>query len=261
MSRRRSRSKLPISNKAGAPAPASYFSLTRLPWHNFCFLLPVVIAYEAASLHFLADPTGQVVQTVRAQRLFEEAFERFGVLGMHLPAITMLTVLLLWHLLSRDSWKVRFDVLAGMAAESAVWTFPLLMIAVILTPGVLAQADGGDVATWPLGARLTISVGAGLYEELLFRMVIIAAADFVLVDIFRLSRRTGAIGAVGVSATAFAIYHLMPGMGLNLSWFILYAAAGVYLGAVYLLRGFGVVVAAHALYDVLVLTILSPQQG
>lgn len=261
MPRRRSRSGLPRPGPAASDRAGGYLALTRLPWHNLCFLLPVVIAYEAASLHFLAGPSGEIVQMVKAQRLFEEAFERFGVLGMHLPAAAMLTVLLLWHLLTRESWKVRWDVLGGMAAESAVWTFPLLMIAVVLTPGVLVQAGGEDVSAWPLGARLTISIGAGLYEELLFRMVIIAAADFVLVDLLRANRRLGAIGAVGVSAVAFGLYHLSPGSGFEFSWFALYTAAGAYLGAVYWLRGFGIVVATHALYDVLVLVVLSPQQG
>lgn len=262
MPRRRSRTSLPRSRPVVDHRQSSYFAQTRLPWHNFCFLLPVVLAYEAASLVFLADSSGEVVQMVKAQRLFEEIFERFGVLSMHLPAATMLTVLFLWHLLTRHSWKVRWDVLLGMAVEAAVWTFPLLMIAVVLTPsGVLAQTDAADVNTWPLGARLTISVGAGLYEELLFRMFLIGAAHFVFVDMFRLSQRIGSIAAVAVSAVAFGVYHLAPGSGFQVSWFALYAAAGAYLGSVYLLRGFGIVVATHALYDVLVLAIIPPHLG
>lgn len=261
MTSRRPRSRLPRSKPPAPEQSESYFTLTKLPWHNLCFLLPIVVAYEAASLHFLADASGQVVQMVKAQRLFEEVFERFGVLSMHLPAAAMLTVLLLWHLLTRHSWKIRLDVLLGMAIESALWTFPLLMIAVILKP-VLAQTGAEDLSTWPVGARLTISVGAGLYEELLFRMVLIAAVDFVLVDLFRTSRRVGAIGAVVASGVAFGIYHVVPGAGFSFSWFAMYGAAGAYLGMVYLLRGFGIVVAAHALYDVLVLVIISsPQQG
>lgn len=262
MSRRRSRTSLPRSRRRVEPRPGSYFALTLEPWPNFCFLLPVVISYEVASLVFLADSSGEVVQMVKAQRLFEEVFQRFGALSMHLPAATVLTVLLLWHLLTRKPWKVRWDVLLGMAVEAAVWTFPLLMIAVVLTPsGVLAQTGGSDVSTWTLGARLTISVGAGLYEELLFRMFLIGAAHFFFVDILRLSPRTGSIAAVAVSAGAFGFYHLTPGSGFEASWFALYAAAGAYLGSVYVLRGFGIVVATHALYDVLVLAIIPPHPG
>lgn len=254
-----SQSRLPRPQKSESSSTTGYFQLTRQPWHIFCFLLPLVIAYEAASLHYFADDSGQLVHTVKAQRLLELMFERFGVLGMHLPAAAMLTVLLLWHMLSRAAWKIRPWVLLGMAIESLVWTFPLMMLAVILTPSVLAQTGLTDLADWSVGARLTISVGAGLYEELLFRMVVIAAADFVFVDLLRAKKKLGAAGAVAVSAVAFGIYHTPTASGFDLTWFALYAAAGAYLGTLYLLRGFGIVVATHAFYDVLVLTIVSPQ--
>src|SRR5690606_28441143 len=112
----------------------------------------------------------------------------------------------------------------------------------------------------PWQARLTISIGAGLYEELLFRMIAIAALHLVFVDLARLSESMGRVLAVGLSAAAFAVYHDLSSSGgaLDPARVLFFLCAGVYFGAIYLWRGFGIVVAVHALYDVLVLVLLRP---
>src|SRR5690606_17654676 len=107
---------------------------------------------------------------------------------------------------------------------------------------------------------LTLSIGAGIYEELLFRMILIAAIHFVLVDALRFKAQTGGVVAVLVSAVAFALYHDLSGSDLS-ARFAAYFAAGVFFGALYLGRGFGLVVAAHALYDVAVLVLLPGPGG
>jgi membrane protease YdiL (CAAX protease family) len=168
--------------------------------------------------------------------------------------------------LLRDPWRVRPLVLVGMAMEACLWTVPLTILLIVLqsvlggegTPAaarVMAQAgDSGTLRDLPWQARLTISAGAGLYEELLFRMIAITALHAVLVDVLRLSDRVGGAIAVVVSAGAFAAYHLPPGgTGVGLGWLSPYFVAGVYFGALYLVRGFGLVVGVHFLYDVVVL--------
>jgi membrane protease YdiL (CAAX protease family) len=148
-----------------------------------------------------------------------------------------------------------------------LWTFPLLVLGLLLshgqgrpTPGAIGfiAAQGADPITQlPWQARLTLSIGAGLYEELLFRLILIAAAHFVLADIMRLKSGTaGAIAAI-ISATAFALYHdVVPASG-GVDWrlFFFYTLAGLYFASVFVLRGFGIAVGVHALYDVLVLVV------
>lgn len=236
----------------------TYAHVSRTPLHILCFLLPLILFYEAGSLLFLTSPDTNQVATVEANRLLDQAFDRFGVPGLHLPAVLIIVVLVVWHLLTRDPWRIRWNVLLGMAAESALWTFPLLVIAILLDPSdSAALAQGTDVRSWNLGARITISIGAGLYEELLFRMIIIAVVHFALVDLLRIPDRIGAWSAVIVSALLFAWYHFHPGVGFDLGWFAFYCAAGAYFGVVYLLRGFGIVVATHAIYDLIVLVLLA----
>lgn len=247
-----------------------YASLSSRPLHILAFLAPLLVYYEIGSVLYLTDPASGVVETIRAQSILSGFFEAFDLVGLFLPGIALVTVLVIWHLLLKDPWRLKAPVLGGMAVESVAWTLPLVVLSVLLqrnlTPAVgiapLIPAAGpstGELMDLSWQARLTISIGAGLYEELLFRMIAIAAVHFVLVDLARLSEPMGRAGAVIVSALAFALYHDLTNAagGMDIPRFIFFFLAGLYFGAVFAFRGFGIVVAVHALYDTLVLVLLT----
>ena len=70
-----------------------------------------------------------------------------------------------------------------------------------------------------------------------------------------------AVGAVVVTAAIFSLYHF-SGQALGgwegFTWgqFVFRMAAGVYLGAIYVWRGFAVAVGAHTLFDVYVVFVM-----
>ena len=100
-----------------------------------------------------------------------------------------------------------------------------------------------------------LSMGAGIYEELLFRLIGIAMLHMILVDLLALPEHWGAIGAVIGSAIGFAMYHFPSFTDVRLGLGLFYTVAGVYFALIYVTRGFGIVVGTHALYDVLVVTL------
>jgi membrane protease YdiL (CAAX protease family) len=100
-----------------------------------------------------------------------------------------------------------------------------------------------------------LSIGAGIYEELLFRMVAIALVHFVLVDVFRFSHRFGAVSAILLSALAFTLYHGVIGDGeTGVQWTsaVFFFISGLYFAGLFVVRGFGIAVGVHAAYDILV---------
>lgn len=256
------------TSQADPSAPSGYFAQAQKPLHILVFLLPLLVAYELGAMRYLSGEDGQRT-TIAAWGMLARFFEMFGAFGLHLPAALLVTVLLVWHLLARERWTVRPLVLAGMTMEACLWTVPLTILLILLQS--LIGADAGvpvqaqtptpeSLHALPWQAKLTISAGAGLYEELLFRMIAIAAIHAVLVDIMRLSGWVGGVIAVTVSAGAFAIYHAQSGGGgTSLAWLVPYFVAGLYFGGLYLARGFGLVVAVHFLYDTVAL--LVSQQG
>ncbi len=249
-------------------ADQTYAARSKRPLVILAFLLPMLVLYEVGSWLYLRGESG-VFDTIGAHNLLARFFELFGAVSFHLPGITLVVVLLTWHVLRRDPWQVEPRTLGGMAMESVAWTLPLVVLGVLLSPaGVLAgsppeplvgASPNGTPALsdLPWQARLTLSVGAGLYEELLFRMVGIAAAHTILADLLRVPERWAGPAAILISAIAFAWYHDAAGSAgqvrLLLTFYIL---SGVYFGIIYLARGFGIVVAVHALYDVFALIIV-----
>lgn len=239
------------------------------PWHILLFLAPLVVFYEVGSALYLVDPASGIEETIRARKLMAGFFEQFGAVGLFLPGVAMVTVLLLWHMMLKESWRVRPVVLGGMLAEAVLWTLPLFVMSMILQQmlaepapaAVLQGSDGLRDLAWQ--ARLTIAIGAGLYEELLFRMIAIAAIHMLLVDIAKTSESAGRLIAVVGSALAFAIYHDLAGPdgAVSIGRALFFFLAGLYFGGLYIVRGFGIVVAVHAFYDTLVLVLLPSHGG
>ena len=105
--------------------------------------------------------------------------------------------------------------------------------------------------------KIAVSVGAGLYEEFLFRMILIAGIHTIVCNVFKQSEVVGLGIGIFVSAILFALYHDLPNAG-TLSPIVLFFffGAGVYLGFLYVIRGFGIAAATHAVYDVIATILL-----
>lgn len=259
------------------PPKSGYLARSRSPLHVLVFLLPLIVFYEIGSAVWLAGAEGALAEDIRARRIVSQMFESFGEYAIYLPGILIVVVLLIWHVLTKDTWKIRWRAIGGMWLESLIWTVPLLVLGQLLYRLLIGDAapttvSGAAAALVPaltpdaiadhsLGARATISIGAGLYEELLFRMVAIALIHLLLVDVGGLKNSTGTIAAVVISSAMFAVYHdvgVLPGGPNSIQWaeLIFFFAAGLYFGALYMARGLGIVIGVHALYDLAVLVIL-----
>ncbi|MBS0198488.1 MAG: CPBP family intramembrane metalloprotease [Planctomycetes bacterium] len=236
--------------------PTSYAALSTRPLYVLCFLLPFMVLYEVGSFKYLRDSGRGVIETIGARKILAGFFETFGIASFHIPPLVLCAVLIVWHVLLGDAWKIKGRVIVGMALESVLWTLPLLVFALtffVRRPPAFIGAEAFADLSMP--ARLTLSAGAGVYEELLFRLIIISVVHFIVVDLLQGSRGVGYTMGGVISAVAFAMAHNIshPGGGTDLGLFAYYALAGLYFAGLFVFRGFGMVVATHALFDAVVL--------
>lgn len=254
-----------LPNQSGVPqrsglARDSYFSVSMRPLHVLAFVLPVVILYELGSLGVF----GPVEDSLEAHQMLVRFFDLFGVVGLHLPALALVMMLLIQHVLSRDSARFSWSVWLKMFAESAFLTGPLIVLVMILKPisGGEMVIQAADVVTSVEPTRVSqamLALGAGLYEEMLFRLVLITMIHFLVSDVFGFSETKGFLVGLIVSSIAFAWYHdqiFMLDGSLNLRMAIFYFMAGMYFGLLFLMRGLGIAVGVHLFYDLLVLVII-----
>ena len=99
-----------------------------------------------------------------------------------------------------------------------------------------------------------LMIGAGIYEELLFRLALIAIIALLLTKIGNLSKEYALVFAAIASASLFGVYHFHF-MRDAFDWprFGFYFLGGVYFTGLYVLRGFGITVGAHITYNLIVL--------
>ncbi len=230
----------------------SYIEDARRPLHSLVFLLPLILAYEIGAAKL--DPSAPFGQPDRviAYHLMQMFFSVLGATGIFLPGFLIIAILLITHLVSGEPWKIRTTTLLGMMGESLVWTLPLF----VLNRFIRYTALGNSPPTEWL-ENVVISTGAGVYEELIFRMILVTAIVILLEDVLKFKQRRALISAVLIAAVLFAAHHHQP-LGTEpyeFGRFAFRTLAGIYLGALFLLRGYGITAGCHAVYNVIIVTL------
>ncbi len=249
----------PESGSRPRPAPRGYLGLSAQPLHILVFLIPIIVAAELGVLGVGGENIGDKLV---AHRMLVRFFELFGVLGLHLPALALVATLIVQHILAKDRWRIEPIVPAAMVVESAFLTGPLLILVLLLQPASpAATALQSEPGLLNPKSGILLALGAGLYEEMLFRLVVITAVHFVAADLLRVPDAAAKVIAIAVSAGMFAMHHdtaLAAELGGGTDWrlFSFYMLAGIYFGILFLGRGLGIAVGVHACYDLLVLVVM-----
>ncbi len=235
---------------------SSYWARTRAPRYSLTFALPLLLLYEA--LAFLLS--GDAMAGVRngADVLLKSVFTTFG--GRH--GLTVFGVLLLglgaWLVIRdrRRSGPIEARLFLGMLGESIGYALVLGGVASTLTSLVLGRLgfalSAGGLQQFGFPTQIMISLGAGIYEELLFRVILVSGLAWLGRSVFGWKALPSGIMATVVGALVFSAFHYVGPFGdpFALDSFVFRAIAGVLFSALYLLRGFGIAAWSHALYDV-----------
>jgi len=226
-----------------------YLHQSELPLTSLAFLLPLIIVYEIGTRYFTTAALHGREQQIIAFTMMQRFFRLFGVHGQHLPAAAVATILLAWHLARQDRWQLQLSTLVGMGAESLLMALPLIALSREIAryfPLMALQSTTKDV--------VIMSLGAGVYEELVFRLALFALLSLVLKDAMRMTPAWSSLWVVVLSSVAFAGYHYLSPLE-HFQWrsFLFRTAAGTYFGLLFLFRGFGITAGSHAAYDILIL--------
>jgi membrane protease YdiL (CAAX protease family) len=245
--------------------PDHYFIRSQQPLHSLVFLIPLLAVHELGMVFLVTQE--MFGRHVLAWIYLENMLELFGAVREVLPPMAVVVVLVCLHVTKRDGFRFDPRLYVAMLFESLALAIPLLLFGLLLAPRghpapQVEPAMALATATGPAGlANLTwkswvvLSLGAGIYEEFLFRLMAIAVLHLLFVDVLRLSAAWGAALSIGCSAVLFAAYHFTD-QPVGYALFAFYFASGVYFAIVYVLRGFGIAAATHAFYDLMVFAIM-----
>jgi hypothetical protein len=131
-----------------------------------------------------------------------------------------------------------------------------LTAALLGTPApAMAAGVGAPLQALDRWTVLMLSLGAGLFEELLFRVLLVGILAWSAHKLLGWRPVAAGIAATVIGALVFSAFHYIGPYGdrLDIYSFVFRAIAGVFFSGLYLLRGFGITAWTHALYDVFLL--------
>ena len=263
----------------------SYLERTSRPVYAIMFLLPFIVFYEVGTIFINTDILNQsqvrVVAFVWLQQ-FLGYLGYNGKLAWVAPPLVVILILLGLQLASRKRWSFAWsDVwpMGPMWVECILLAIPLIVLSLFVNnPDALGPADhgasfscfsvmplqSGNVPhTGTLLASMVTGVGAGIYEELVFRLILICVLMLFFQDLLGVEHRVSVILSILISAGLFSAHHhyvfldgqLTLSTQFNWTAFGFRAIAGVYFAGLFAVRGFGIAVGTHVFYDIMATTL------
>ena len=147
--------------------------------------------------------------------------------------------------------KLKANYFALMFAECLAFSLVLgVVLQSILRLGGLSSAGPGS----GLMQNLALSVGAGLFEEIIFRVILLNLL-FLLLSPLLQKKVVAAVVSVLLASFLFSLSHYVGTMAdtWQLYSFMFRWAAGLLFTVLYFVRGFAITAYTHALYDIWVL--------
>jgi hypothetical protein len=243
---------------ATRPIPArrmSYFALSRAPRYSILFALPLLIVYESLAA-LLAKP-GQGELRNGADAMLRAGFTMLaGPRGsaIFIGLVCVIGIALVVRDLRKSRAGLKLGVFVGMLAESVALAAAFGVVIGLTTAKLLGSFQALSVTpltdmSWT--ARLMLSLGAGLYEELFFRVLLVTGLATGARVVLGLGTRGAGFLAAIVGAFIFSAFHYIGPYGdpLELQSFTFRMLSGLAFSGLYLLRGFGITAWTHALYD------------
>lgn len=233
------------------PGASTYHRATRTATYGFLASLPLLVAYE---LMMLLSSAGSAIQVrVGAEIWSKQLLTLLGVRGTAALSLVVVAVgLVIVYLERKKSIPLRARYFGWLIAESTLYALAVAVMVSTVVGWLFAFAQTG-AGRPSLFTMLALSIGAGLYEELIFRVILVGGLYLII----RTFYRDGAyVVAAVLGALIFSGVHYIGALGdvFTLSSFTFRFLFGLALNALFLWRGFAIAAWTHALYDILVVT-------
>ncbi|MFI4910667.1 MAG: CPBP family intramembrane glutamic endopeptidase [Sedimentisphaeraceae bacterium JB056] len=267
-----------MGKKTSVDTFETYFERTSKPIYAFYYLLFFVVVYElglfAIDSEVFSRPLGEVPGVVVAFAWVYNTLIKLGFNGqgawVGAPVVVMAT-LIVWQLASNTEPKVRIRDFFPMTLECIGWSIPLIAFSFWIN-NMVSASDHAAVPAIPQASLLASTentqqffvsviagIGAGIYEELFFRLYVIMVLVLFMRKFLGMPELRANCFAIVISALLFSAHHHVyflngsfhSGEPFSVVPFIFRFIAGVYLAALFGIRGFGVVAATHAYHNIL----------
>jgi len=276
-------------------AQDSYLERTSRPIYAVIFLLPFIVLYELGTILINTDVLNQSQIRIVAFVWLQNFLEYIGSgsrLAWVAPPLVVMVILISLQVASRKRWWFSLGDFLPMTIECILLAAPLIVLSLFLNSPAQMPSSNDQIASQAVQVRLeavpdclltladslllanstpvsdmkpslmaniVTGIGAGIYEELVFRLILICLLMVLFQDVLGFTHKNAIVLSVLLSAAFFSAHHhiaLVNGQldqGSPFSWteFGFRTIAGIYFAIVFAIRGFGITAGTHAFYDII----------
>ena len=229
---------------------SKYISLSKNDFYSLVIITPLFILYQI--LGFFNNYESHFIVKNSADVFIKNFFQSFDPLyGDFAYLICFIFIALFIVLKNRElfmSSEIKLLFLFGMLLESLIHSISLLVIMSLvyeILPLSISLFSNGIIE------GVYLSIGAGIWEELLFRYVLITTLLFVFNKAMYDFSNFSYLVIIVITSALFSYYHFIgidPEL-ISLSVFIYRFIAGIILAIIFIFRGLGIAAYTHTFYD------------
>ena len=230
----------------------SYWKVTKNIYYSLMFIFPMLFLYEIMCWIQFAGKSAEI-------RNGADVFLRQLIMGFfkHSESIYGLLLIIVFFgimFFNRNVVKkgrLKFTFLLYMLAESLLWSLGFLILMSISEKITLSILERNIIPE-----QFYLAIGAGIWEELLFRVGALGLCLSLLTKIIKYSGIFSAFIAILFAAVLFSLFHYIGPFGDIFTYksFYIRTWAGIFLGFLYLFRGLGITVYTHIFYDMAIIS-------
>ena len=225
---------------------ADYYFKSKSLFYSLIITFPLFIFYEIGIFYMFQ--ANIPYSKNGADVLIEEFINMLGLNGYYAASSILFIVFFLILYFQRKNFKtfkISSKYLSLMIMESFLYAVLLVLLLqnIYLSQGVNMNNLNNFI----------LSIGAGLYEELIFRFFLLFFLSKSFIFIFKMKEFSSLLLSIIASSVLFSLFHYIGQESFNSYSFTLRFIAGIYLSSIYINRGFGIVALTHAFYDLFVI--------
>ncbi|MHC4757430.1 MAG: CPBP family glutamic-type intramembrane protease [Planctomycetota bacterium] len=269
----------------------SYLERTSRPIYALVFLLPFIAFYELGTILINTDVLNETQTRVVAFVWLQTFLEYIGFGGKFAwiaPPLAVVIILISLQVSSGKKWWFGPKDLLPMGIECVLLAVPLIIFSLLFNTSMadnFYNPDSGAInghyqrafycaAEEPAGspageeaggesrgkmilANIVTGIGAGIYEELVFRLLLICGLMIVFQDLAGLKTKHSIILSVVISSALFSAHHHIDFLTgetssvFSTAAFVFRTFAGIYFAVLFAVRGFGITSGTHAFYNII----------
>lgn len=278
----------------------SYLERTSRPVYAIAFLLPFIVFCEIGAFLISPDVLDQHPGRVAAFIWLQNLFRYLGA-GSRLtwiaPPLMVIIILIGLQVASKKPWYFCLSDYTPMVFECVSLAVPLVILSLLFnsptaSPDNVSRIDDGrPVATvcaagppaclpvqeaespsylavavrrtHSLTTDIVTGIGAGIYEELVFRLILICVLMALFQDLIGMGHQNSVVLSVMISAALFSAHHHVAWVDgafrrtdvVDWTAFTFRTIAGVYFAILFAVRGFGITAGTHAFYNIIAIIV------